>query len=121
MGGFFPFPGQTIYGASKAALKLFTEGLFAELENTNVRVMIVLPGAMDTNITKNSNVEMNTTKESSSYKMLSPVDGASEIIKGIKKNKFKVFLGSDSKFLKMLYKINSIWAIRYINKKMNNQ
>ena len=120
MGGFFPFPGQTIYGASKAALKLFTEGLFAELENTNVRVMIVLPGAMDTNITKNSNVEVATTEESSSFKMLSPVVGASEIINGIKKNKFKLFLGSDSKFLKLLYKVNSIWAIRYINKKMNN-
>ena len=120
MGGFFPFPGQTIYGASKAALKLFTEGLFAELENTNVRVMIVLPGAMDTNITKNSNVEVSTTKENSSFKMLSPEIGASEIINGIKKNKFKLFLGSDSKFLKILYKLNSIWAIRYINKKMNN-
>ena len=36
------------------------------------------------------------------------------------KNKFKIFLGSDSKFLKFLYKINSIWAIRYINKKMSN-
>lgn len=120
MGGFFPFPGQTIYGASKAALKLFTEGLFAELENTNVRVMIVLPGAMDTNITKNSNVEVSTNKENSSFKMLSPETGASEIIKGIKKNKFKLFLGSDSKFLKILYKLNSIWAIRYINKKMNN-
>jgi len=120
MGGFFPFPGQTIYGASKAALKLFTAGLFAELENTNVRVMIVLPGAMDTNITKNSNVEVATTEESSSFKMLSPVVGASEIINGIKKNKFKLFLGSDSKFLKLLYKVNSIWAIRYINKKMNN-
>ncbi len=120
MGGFFPFPGQTIYGASKAALKIFTEGLFAELEKTNVRVMIVLPGAMATNITKNSNVEVSTTEENSSFKMLSPVDGANEIIKGIKKNKFKVFLGSDSKFLKFLYKINSIWAIRFINKKMNN-
>ena len=119
MGGFFPFPGQTIYGASKAALKLFTEGLFAELENTNVRVMIVLPGAMDTNITKNSNVELNTNKEDSSFKLLSPVVGANEIINGIKKNKFKIFLGNDSKFLKFLYKINSIWAIRYINKKMN--
>ena len=119
MGGFFPFPGQTIYGASKAALKLFTEGLFAELENTNVRVMIVLPGAMATNITKNSNVEISTTEENSSFKMLSPAVGASEIIKGIKKNKFKIFLGSDSKFLKLLYKLNSIWAIRYINKKMN--
>ncbi|MBR1416468.1 MAG: SDR family oxidoreductase [Bacilli bacterium] len=120
MGGFFPFPGQTIYGASKAALKLFTEGLFAELEKTNVRVMIVLPGAMATNITKNSNVEVATTEENTSFKMLSPEVGASIIIEGIKKNKFKIFLGSDSKFLKLLYKINSIWAIRYINKKMNN-
>ena len=120
MGGFFPFPGQTIYGASKAALKIFTEGLFAELEKTNVRVMIVLPGAMATNITKNSNVEVSTTEENSSFKMLSPVDGASQIIKGIKKNKFKLFLGSDSKFLKFLYKLNSIWAIRFINKKMSD-
>mgnify|MGYP002619902652 CR=1 FL=1 len=119
MGGFFPFPGQTIYGASKAALKLFTEGLYAELESTNVRVMVVLPGAMATNITKNSNVEVATSEENSSFKMLSPVVGASEIIKGIKKNKFKVFLGSDSKFLRILYKINSIWAIRFINKKMS--
>lgn len=119
MGGFFPFPGQTIYGASKAALKIFTEGLFAELEKTNVRVMIVLPGAMATNITKNSNVEVSTTEEESSFKMLSPVDGAKQIIKGIKKNKFKLFLGSDSKFLRFLYKLNSIWAIRFINKKMS--
>ena len=121
MGGFFPFPGQTIYGASKAALKIFTEGLYAELEKTNVRVMIVLPGAMATNITKNSKVELDeSSSDAGSFKMLSPVDGASQIIKGIKKNKFKLFLGSDSKFLKFLYKINSIWAIRFINKKMNN-
>ena len=31
MGGFFPFPGQTLYGASKAAVRLLTEGLYAEL------------------------------------------------------------------------------------------
>ena len=119
MGGFFPFPGQTIYGASKAALKIFTEGLFAELENSNVRVMIVLPGAMDTNITKNSNVEVSSSSDAGSFKMLSPKDGAEQIINGIKKNKFKLFLGGDSKFLKFLYKINSIWAIRFINKKMS--
>jgi short-subunit dehydrogenase len=120
MGGFFPFPGQTIYGASKAALKIFTEGLYAEMENTNVRVMVVLPGAMATNITKNSNVTVSATEENSSFKLLSPEVGASEIIKGIKNNKFKVFLGSDSKFLKFLYKLNSVWAINFINKKMNN-
>ena len=119
MGGFFPFPGQTVYGASKAALKIFTEGLFAELDNTNVRVMIVFPGAMATNITKNSNVEIAATEENSSFKLLSPVVGANQIINGIKKNKFKVYLGSDTKFLKFLYKLNSVWAIRFINKKMS--
>ena len=118
MGGFFPFPGQTIYGASKAALKIFSEGLYAELEKTNVRVMIVLPGAMNTNITKNSNVEVKTTKEDSNFKLLEADVAAYKIIEGIEKNKFKLFLGNDAKFLKFLYKINSKFAISYINKKM---
>lgn len=119
MGGFFPFPGQTIYGASKAALKIFTEGLYAELEKTNVRVMIVLPGAMNTNITTNSNVSVDISKENSNFKMLEPSVAATQIIEGIEKNKFKLFLGSDSKFLRILYKINSKAAISYINKKMS--
>ncbi len=119
MGGFFPFPGQTIYGASKAALKIFTEGLYAELEKTNVRVMIVLPGAMNTNITTNSNVNIDTDSSSASFKMLEADEAAAQIIKGIEKNKFKLFLGSDSKFLKFLYKLNSKAAISFINKKMN--
>lgn len=119
MGGFFPFPGQTIYGASKAALKIFTEGLYAELENTNVKVLIVLPGAMNTNITKNSNVEINTSKEDNNFKLLEPDVAAYKIIEAIENDKFKLFLGQDAKFLKFLYKINSKWAISYINKKMN--
>lgn len=119
MGGFFPFPGQTIYGASKAALKIFTEGLYAELEKTNVRVMIVLPGAMNTNITANSNVKVDMSKEDSNFKMLEPSIAAKKIIEGIEKNKFKLFLGSDAKFLKLLYKINSKAAISFINKKMS--
>lgn len=47
-------PGQTIYGASKAAIKLLTEGLHSELTGTNVKVTVVFPGAVNTNISKNS-------------------------------------------------------------------
>jgi NAD(P)-dependent dehydrogenase (short-subunit alcohol dehydrogenase family) len=36
MGGFLPVPGQTAYGASKAAVKLLTEGLHSELSETSV-------------------------------------------------------------------------------------
>ncbi|PKN83701.1 MAG: short-chain dehydrogenase, partial [Chloroflexi bacterium HGW-Chloroflexi-7] len=56
MGGFLPVPGQTIYGASKAAVKLFTEGLHSELLETNVHVTLVFPGAIKTNITVNSGI-----------------------------------------------------------------
>lgn len=120
MGGFFPFPGQTIYGASKAALKILTEGLYAELASTNVSVMVVMPGAINTNITKNSNVEVKQTGQTSQMKILEPDEAARQIIKAVEKNKFKLFLGSDSKFLRILYKINSKMAINYINKKMSD-
>ncbi len=118
MGGFFPFPGQTIYGASKAAIKLFTEGIYAELLGTNVHVTLVLPGAVNTNIAKNSLGEL-PKGESSGYKMLSANKAASIIIKGIEKNKFKIYVGSDSKIMNLLYKLNDKVAIKYITEKMN--
>ena len=55
----------------------------------------------------------------SSMKLLEADVAAAKIIDGIEKNKFKLFLGSDSKFLRLLYKINSKSAIKFINKKMN--
>ena len=119
MGGFFPFPGQTIYGASKAALKLFTEGLYAELLDTNVKVMVVFPGAVNTNITKNSNVNM--VNNNSSYKMLSANKAATEIIKGIEKNKFQLYVGGDSKIMHFLYNLNPKFAIKMIKKQMTGK
>ncbi len=116
MGGFFPFPGQTIYGASKAALKLFTEGLYAELLNTNIKVMVVFPGAVATNIAKNSNVEI---AGGEGYKSLSSLKAAQTIIKGIEKDKFQLFVGQDSKMMNFMYKMNAKKAINYINKMMN--
>jgi short-subunit dehydrogenase len=115
MGGFFPFPKQTIYGASKAALKLFTEGLYSELIDTNIKVMIVLPGAINTDIAKNSNVDINNARN---YKMTSAKKAAKLIINGIKRNKFKLYIGNDSKIMNLLYNFNSRLAIKTISKKM---
>jgi len=115
MGGFFPFPGQTVYGASKAALKIFTEGLYAELLNTNVHVTVVFPGAVNTNIAKNSNVVVG---DGGGYKSLPAIDAAKIIIKGIERNKFQLFVGSDAKMMNFMYKMNAKKAINYINKMM---
>ena len=68
MGGFLPVPGQAVYGASKAAVKLFTEALFAELHETNVAVTIVFPGGVATNITQNSGVAMPAAAEAMAAK-----------------------------------------------------
>jgi len=119
MGGFFPFPGQTIYGASKAAIKIFTEGLYAESLNSNMKVMVVFPGAIATDISKNSNVESKSTEGNSKIKMLPASEAARQIIEGIEKNKFKLYVGSDSKFMHLLYVLNAKRAIKFINKMMS--
>ena len=63
MGGFFPVPGQSAYGASKAAVKLMTEGLYSELSDTGVHVSVVFPGGIATDIMKNSKVTDKSASE----------------------------------------------------------
>lgn len=124
MGGFLPVPGQTIYGASKAAVKLFTEGLNSELTDTNVRVTIVFPGAISTHIAENSGVGMKVeTKEkpeSSSIKMLPATKAAELIVMGMEKNAYRVLVGSDSKFMDFLYRLNPKFAAGFIYKQMKS-
>jgi short-subunit dehydrogenase len=120
MGGFLPVPGQTIYCASKAAVKLLTEGLDAELTNTNVRVSIVFPGAMNTNIMANSGLggSKASSAEKNSTTILSPAVAAEKIIKGIEQNKSRMLIGADSKMMDFLYRINPKFASRLIYKQM---
>ena len=119
MGGFFPFPGQTLYGASKAAVKLPTEGLYAELLETTVGVSVVFPGATATNIGANSGVELGEADaESSPLPMTSPEAAAAEIIAAIEHNKFQAFIGRDSKIMNLLYKLSPRIATGLIQRQM---
>lgn len=100
MGALVPFPGQTAYGASKAAVKLLTEGLYAELRGTTVAVTIVFPGAVGTNITANSGVKMpGSGAAASSMKGTTAVSAGAQIVAAIEKGSYKVRIGSDSKLL----------------------
>lgn len=118
MGGFLPVPGQSIYGASKAAIKLFSEGLYAELKETSVRVTVVFPGAIATNITGNSGVEGPSSPGSSAMVALPATDAARIILAGMENNQFHVFVGSDSKFMDILCRIAPEFATNFIRKKM---
>lgn len=122
MGGFLPVPGQSVYGASKAAVKLLTEGLYAELLDTNVHVSIIFPGATKTDISKHSGVEApgGASEKTSSYKMLSAHECAEIIVKGIESNKPQIFTGSDSKTMNKLYRLNPVYATKLIAKQMKS-
>ena len=57
MRGLIPCSGQAVFSASMGAVKLFTEGLSAELKGSPVKVAIIYPGAIHTNIMVNSGLE----------------------------------------------------------------
>lgn len=121
MGGFFPFPGQTLYGASKAAVKILTEGLYAELIGTNVGVSVVFPGAIATNISQNSGLAMpETDAESAPIKPTSPEVAAQTIITAIEKNKLQAYIGRDAAMMNIFYKLNPRGAIHFITKQMES-
>ncbi len=118
MGGFLPVPGQSVYGASKAAVKLLTEGLQSELSDTKVQVSVVFPGAINTNITANSGVEAPRIAGGKQYKTLSAPEAARIIIDGIERKKVRIFVGSDSTFMDRLYRLSPGYATGLITKQM---
>lgn len=119
MGAFIPFPGQTIYGASKAAVKLLTEGLFAELMHSSVNVTLIMPGAVNTHISENSGLEAPKTSSTKAPPMLEAHDAVRIMLNGIEQNKLHILVGKDARVLNMLYRLNPRYAIKTIVKKMS--
>lgn len=119
MGGFIPFPGQTMYSATKAGVKLLTEGIYAELMNTNVGVSVVMPGAVNTHIAENSGVVVSAGADASNAKMTSAPDAARIILDGMEAGRLHILVGSDAKMLWRLVRLAPTWAIGFIQKQMS--
>jgi NAD(P)-dependent dehydrogenase (short-subunit alcohol dehydrogenase family) len=113
MGAFLPVPGQAVYGASKAAVKLLTEALYAELKGTGVGVTLVLPGAVATDITTNSGVGMpanvpadGDAADAAKSFPTTPADVAARmILDGIAKGRLHVYVGRDSRMMNLFSRI----------------
>jgi len=119
LGGFVPVPGQTIYGASKAAVMLLTEGLNAELAGTNVGVTVVLPGVVATNILANSGLDAKAMAGvGDTSKMTQPGDAAREILDGVEHDAFRVLVGRDARALDVAVRLNPKRATKFIARQM---
>jgi NAD(P)-dependent dehydrogenase (short-subunit alcohol dehydrogenase family) len=120
MGGFLPVPGQTAYCASKAAVKLLTEGLHSELAQTGVRVTVVFPGAVATNISANSGVTVGATAEASARRIYPADRAARDILDGMERNRFRVLVGPDAKLLDRFYRLSPKRATAFIAGQMKD-
>jgi short-subunit dehydrogenase len=106
-------PGQTAYAAAKFAVRGFSESLRHELQQAKspVRLSVVHPGGIKTNIVRNSRAGTGVTDNERRVQSIerfdaiaqtSAKDAALRIIKGIEKNEPRILIGSDARFMDIL-------------------
>jgi NADP-dependent 3-hydroxy acid dehydrogenase YdfG len=139
--GMVAVPGQTVYHATKFAVRGFTESLAMEMKETNPNLQIhcVHPGHIGTNIAADArfdeeNFKQDETQASNSIFTrnapksqkemgdmfreggMHPSKAAEIILNGVKKNKTRIFIGLDAKLLDLSQRIfpkhyHKTWAL----------
>jgi short-subunit dehydrogenase len=114
-----PFASQTFYGASKGAVKQFSEGLYAELLDTNVHVVTLFPGNISTNLTGNSGVRM-IDAGGRKVRSTTPEVAGKKIVDGIASDSFRVVIGTDARLLDALTRVSAKCTTRFVAKQMKS-
>lgn len=73
-------PGGTVYGATKAAVRVLTEGLRVELHSQGIRCTIISPGAVATELPESSSEEETRKNLREFYKIAIPADSIAKAI-----------------------------------------
>jgi short-subunit dehydrogenase len=106
-------PGQTAYAAAKFAVRGFSESLRHELQmaKSPVRLSVVHPGGVATNIVRNSRAGTGVTDNARRAQSIerfdavartTPAAAALRIITGIEKNQPRILIGGDARFMDLL-------------------
>lgn len=111
--GLLGMPGQTAYNAAKFAVRGFTESLRQEMliAKRPVQVTCVHPGGIKTAIARNATAGPGEDLESfakffdQKLARTSAEDAAAVIVKGVRKNKARVLIGADAKFIDIWVRI----------------
>jgi 3-dehydrosphinganine reductase len=107
--GFIGTFGYTAYGASKFAVRGFSDALRAEMKLHNIGVALVFPPDTQTpQLEYETKIKPAETKAlAGNTKVMTAEQVAVEIIKGIGRGKYLILPGFESK---LLYRINGIWG-----------
>lgn len=121
MGAYAPVPGQSLYGASKAALAQLSDGLRSELLSTNIRVITVYPGAINTNIATNSGIAVSESSAANSAIKTTDANLAAQLmIDALERGRERIFIGSDARMLNLLARVNPKFAAWLIYRNMRS-
>jgi len=127
-------PGQTAYCAAKFAVRGFSESLRHELAmaNSPVRLSVVHPGGVATNIARNSRTGAGVTDNARRAQSIdrfdavaktTPAAAAQRIILGIEKNQPRILIGNDAWFMDLLQRLRpaTYWPVlaKRLEKAMN--
>jgi short-subunit dehydrogenase len=117
-------PGQTAYCAAKFAVRGFSESLRHELAmaNSPVKLSVVHPGGVSTNIARNSRTGAGVTDNARRAQSIdrfdamaktTPAAAALRIIEGIEKNQPRILIGNDAWFMDLLqrFRPSTYWAV----------
>jgi len=117
-------PGQTAYSAAKFAVRGFSESLRHELKlaASPVRLSVVHPGGVATNIVRNSRTgsgindnarRAQTIERFDSLAKTTPAAAALRIISGIEKNRPRILIGNDARFMDLVQRLRpgTYWAV----------
>ncbi len=117
-------PGQTAYAAAKFAVRGFSEALRHELAlaASPVRLSVVHPGGVATNIARNSRAGTGMTDNERRAQSIerfdavaktTPKDAALRIIKGIEKNQPRILIGNDARMMDLVQRFcpATYWAV----------
>jgi short-subunit dehydrogenase len=116
-------PGQTAYAAAKFAVRGFSESLRHELQmaKSPVRLSVVHPGGVSTNIVRNSRTGTAVTDNARRVQSIERFDAAARttpkaaalrIIEGIEKNQPRILIGNDARLIDLLQRFRpaTYWA-----------
>jgi len=117
-------PGQTAYAAAKFAVRGFSESLRHELAmaGSPVRLSVVHPGGVSTNIARNSRPGTGMTDNARRAQSIerfdavaktTPAAAALRIVVGIEKNQPRILIGNDARYMDLLqrFRPSTYWAV----------
>ena len=121
-------PTQSIYNASKAAVRAFSDALREELRDTPIRVLCVHPGGIRTNIVNNARVSdtamlgmsVETMRANFLQKMAptSAEEAALAIVRAIESGRTRLLIGTDARIADLLFRLCPDSAAKWINQRL---